>query len=144
VANTDGLEELLNEVRLLYHRAIEVGDDLHRDEPVTMSMRAVLEFLHHNAPATVPAIARARHVTRQHIQALVNELLAEELVELVENPAHERSKKACLTTRGTKLFTRMKKREAKVFRTAVANVSVSTLRSATTTLKALRAALGNS
>ena len=37
-----------------------------------MAQRAVLEYLLINGPATVPAIARARRVTRQHMQALVN------------------------------------------------------------------------
>ena len=41
-------------------------------------MRAVLEFLLRNSDSTVPTIARKRHVTRQHIQSLVNPLLEQE------------------------------------------------------------------
>jgi len=47
-------------------------------------MRAVLEGLDRSGPRTVPAMARARLVTRQHIQTILNELLERKLVETQE------------------------------------------------------------
>ena len=72
--NSD-LRNLTNEVRMLFHSLVEAGDSLHKDEPITMGMRGVLEFLLQEGASTVPDMARERHVTRQHIQALVNGLL---------------------------------------------------------------------
>ena len=56
------MEGLLNEVRLVYHGIIEVAEQLHRNEAVTLGMRAVLEYLLTNGFTTVPDIARARFV----------------------------------------------------------------------------------
>lgn len=53
---------------------------------------------------TVPQIARSRPVARQHIQRMVNELVEQDLVELVDNPAHRRSKLVRLTARGEAVY----------------------------------------
>jgi DNA-binding MarR family transcriptional regulator len=59
----------------------------------------------------VPEIARARGVTRQHIQVGVDELAAAGLVELVDNPAHRRSRLVTTTTAGVETIERMQRRE---------------------------------
>lgn len=134
--------EVLDEVRLLFHRAVQLGDALHRREPVTVAMRAVLEFLRRNGPSTVPAIAARRFVSRQHIQSLVNELLERRLVELAENPAHKRSSLVGLTPEGARAIQRMQDREAKVLAGADFGLRASDLRAASHTLRRMRAALG--
>lgn len=53
---------------------------------------------------TVPQIARSRPVSRQHIQKLANEMIADGVVELVNNPAHKRSKLLQLTPKGEAIF----------------------------------------
>lgn len=63
---------------------------------------------------SVPQLARARPVSRQHIQALVNPLVAEGLVELGENPAHKRSKFVDLTDQGRQLAENMLRRESEL------------------------------
>ena len=50
---TNEIEALLDEVRLLYHRMVQVGEQLHADEPVTLGMRAVLEFILRNGPLPI-------------------------------------------------------------------------------------------
>src|SRR5581483_10613623 len=117
------LDDLLNEVRLTWHRLVQVGEALHRREPVTLGMRAVLEFLARQGPASVPAIARSRHVSRQHIQALVNRLREARLVELAENPAHRRSALVRLTPAGARLIDRMTAKEARALGAAKFGVS---------------------
>jgi DNA-binding MarR family transcriptional regulator len=111
----ENVETLLNEVRMLFHRAVQVAEELHADEPVTPGMRAVLEFLSRTGPASVPQIARRRFVTRQHIQALVNRLLEQGLVALDQNPAHRRSALVTLTPPGRRLIERILKREARFY-----------------------------
>jgi DNA-binding MarR family transcriptional regulator len=53
---------------------------------------------------TVPQIARSRPVSRQHIQKLAAEMIAEGVIESVDNPAHRRSKLLRLTTKGEAVF----------------------------------------
>ena len=109
------IDELFDQVRLMWHVMVLTAERLHDEEPVTLGMRAVMEFLARNGPAAVPDIARSRHVTRQHIQALVNELLELRLVSLDENPAHRRSALVRLTPEGKKGIERMKRRERQFF-----------------------------
>ena len=134
-------EELLDEVRLLFHRAAEVAEHLHAEEPIGVSPRAVLEYLMRHPPTTVPGIARSRHVSRQHVQVLVNELLEQGLVKLEDNPAHARSKLVAPTARGERLFQRMHGREREVLRKASARIGAARMQQAIRTLRDVRTAL---
>jgi DNA-binding MarR family transcriptional regulator len=134
------LEGLIDEVRLLFNTLVRRGEALHAREPVTMGMRAVLEFLKRNGPTSVPAIARSRGVTRQHIQSLVNPLLEHGLVEAAANPAHRRSPLMLLTAKGERTIDRMRRREASVL--GDVRLAAAELRSAAATLRALRRSLG--
>jgi DNA-binding MarR family transcriptional regulator len=138
----DGVEGLLDEVRRLYHRAVQVAEELHADEPVTVGMRAVLEFLFRHGAASVPQIARRRFVTRQHIQALVNKLLERGLVALEPNPAHRRSALAAPTPAGRRVIERMLRREARFYAAAELDVRRETIEEATRTLARVRRSMG--
>ena len=85
------LLRLFDEVRLLNHQLIRTVDALHSDIGVTAPGRAVLEFLDRMGATSVPEIARARLVTRQHIQTIVDDLGAAGHIERSVNPAHQRS-----------------------------------------------------
>ncbi len=135
------IEGLLDEVRLLWHVAVESGERLHADEPVTLGMRGVLDFLVSHGPVTVPHVARSRHVTRQHIQTLVNALLRLHLVSIEANPAHRRSALVHLTADGQKTIERMKRRERKLLDRIDPGRSGVEIRRAAETLKAVREAL---
>ena len=138
---TNEIEALLNEVRLLFHRIVQVGEHLHADEPVTMGMRGVLEFLLRNGPATVPDIARSRSVTRQHIQILANDLLQQDLVEFEENPLHKRSSFVTLSKDGERAIQRMRTRESRLYEAARFGVKSNELKAAANTLEQVRNAL---
>ena len=138
---TNEIENLLNEVRLLYHRMVQVGEQLHVDESITLGMRAVLEFLLRNGPTTVPDIAGSRSVTRQHIQTLVNALLEDDLVILEENPLHKRSSLVTLTKQGERVIRRMRKREEQLYQTTEFGVNRSGLKTAARTLEQVRSTL---
>ncbi len=133
------MEELINEVRLGVHRVAQLSDELHAAEPITVGMRGVLEFLLLNSGSTVPTIARSRHVTRQHIQSLVNPLLEQKLVELQSNPAHRRSPLVALTRSGEEMIRRMRKREKRFFEAMSDDVSEQQITAAAQTLRAVRA-----
>jgi len=136
------VDELLDQVRLLWHVMVRAAEQLHEDEPITLGMRAVMEFLARNGPTAVPDVARGRHVTRQHIQALVNDLLELRLVALVDNPAHRRSALVRLTPEGQKGIERMKRRERQFFDALELKTRADDLRRATAVLSAVREALG--
>lgn len=135
------VEELLDEVRLLWHAMVRTGGRLHEEEPVTLGMRAVLEFLLHG-PATVPHIARSRHVTRQHIQGLVDALLELDLAALAANPAHKRSPLVRLTPDGQEVIGRMRRRERRFLDRIQFGVGADELRRSAETLRAVGNALG--
>ena len=55
-----------------------------------------------NEAQTVPSLARARNVSRQHIQKVVDTLVEDGLATLVENPSHKRSKLVTATKAGAR------------------------------------------
>ena len=136
------IEELLDEVRLLWHVSTQLGERMHEQEPITLGMRGVLEFLALGGSATVPRVARSRHVTRQHIQTLVNGLLQLDLVALETNPEHRRSPLVCLTPEGQKAIERMKRREQRFFDQMDIGTKATELKRAAETLRSVRNAMG--
>jgi DNA-binding MarR family transcriptional regulator len=134
--------ELLDEVRKLFHLAAQVAEELHAGEPITVSMRAVLELLQRTGPATVPEIARRRYVTRQHIQTLVNALLARGLVAAEANPAHRRSPRIALTADGGRMIRRVTERERRLLARLDPPLDADALAAARETLTTLRTAIG--
>ena len=108
------LRRLIDETRTLFHRLKHAAELVHQADRLPAGQRGVLMELAHLGPRTVPAMARARPVSRQHIQTIVNALLARGFVELGENPQHQRSKLVRLTTTGRELTVRIRAREAQV------------------------------
>jgi DNA-binding MarR family transcriptional regulator len=113
------LEALLNEVRLLYQSMVQFGEHIHADTQISMGMRAVLEFLAREGDATVPHMARARRVSRQRIQSLVDGLLTMDLVARRDNPESRRSPLVTLTSEGRRTIQQMRRREGRFIGTEV-------------------------
>jgi DNA-binding MarR family transcriptional regulator len=67
----------------------------------------VLRALVVEGTQTVPGIARARPVSRQHCQTICNSLEAQGLVEFVANPQHKRSQLVRITKKGRARFQAM-------------------------------------
>lgn len=105
---------LFDEVRLLEHRLVQAAGRLHADGQVSIPGRAVLEFLQWHGPTSVPDIARARYVTRQHIQTIVDTLSGQGLVRPEPNRAHRRSPLFRLTDTGATAIRSMHERERQV------------------------------
>jgi DNA-binding MarR family transcriptional regulator len=136
------IEALLDEVRLLWHVMAKTAARLHKRDGVTVGMRALLELLQRQGPATVPQMARARGVTRQHVQGLVDLLAARRLVRLTDNPAHRRSALVELTPAGERLIGRLLARERKVYARLPPAASAQALGRALATLRTVRQSLG--
>lgn len=135
------LETLIDETRLLFHRLGAVADETHREDGISAGKRGVLFSLERLGPSTVPALARLRPVSRQHIQMLVNPLAAEGRIELTDNPAHARSKLVRLTRDGRTLVRRMRRREEAVLSRLSRRLSKERLETAIAVLRELRGLL---
>jgi DNA-binding MarR family transcriptional regulator len=130
---------LINETVLIFHRLRIVAEQVHHHGEMTGGLRGVLRGLDKWGEQTVPQMARARAVSRQNIQTLVNQLVDEGLVELVPNPAHKRSPLARLTPRGKKAVDEMNRQEAKLLSKADLGVTENELLEAAETLRMVRA-----
>ena len=130
---------LINETVLLFHRLRIVADQVHHHGEMTGPLRGLLRGLDKLGEQTVPQLARARAVSRQHIQALINQLVEEGLVELIANPAHKRSPLARLTALGKKTVNAMNREEAKLLGKADLSVTDKDMREAAETLRTVRA-----
>ncbi len=132
---------LFNETRLLFHALKRWAEALHPESDITVPMRAVLELLLVEGPATVPAMARARTVSRQHIQQQVDALLEKELTERRENPAHRRSPLIALSDKGRALIQTMRSGELHALSRLQSGVSDTALSDAAQVLTAWREVL---
>ena len=124
-------------VRSLFHKLGNAVTVLHEGSGVSGGMRAVLESVINGGPQTVPQMARVRPVSRQHIQLLVNELLAVGYVEYQDNPAHRRSKLVGATEKGRTLFSSFRKREIEALSRLSAGVTSKELEDAGQVLSVL-------
>ena len=101
----EALYELLLQVPRLHRllQSLSAGD-----EPRwTIGLWGLLRNIKIDGPRTVPQIARARGLTRQQIQKLVDDAKAEGLVQFRQNPDHKRSRIVALTQDGTATFQRI-------------------------------------
>jgi DNA-binding MarR family transcriptional regulator len=127
---TEAFHPLSLSVRSLFHKLGSAVTALHEGSGVSVGMRAVLESVIAGGPQTVPQMARARPVSRQHIQTLVNELLAAGYVEYLDNPAHRRSKLVRITKKGRKLFSSLRERENEALSRLSVDVTIQELEDA--------------
>lgn len=108
------LQQAILAVRRLFHALAGTADRAHADLGITAGMRAVLDILYGRGPRTVPQVAREQGVSRQHVQVVVNALLASGLVECVDNPDHLRSPLVRLSEAGAKAYEAGRRREARL------------------------------
>lgn len=134
------LEAVIDETRSLFHRLKRAAEEVHGQGKLSAGLRGLLMSLERQGPQTVPQMARARPVSRQHVQTLVNRLLEQGLVELADNPAHKRSKLVCLTRQGKATVDEMKRREASIFAEIAAELDAAELEHAAAALRQVRQA----
>jgi DNA-binding MarR family transcriptional regulator len=113
----DRLAEVYLVVGPLYRRVLRAAE---RESPaiagVSVGVRAVLDLLARHGPMTVPQMGRAQSLSRQFVQRMVNEAAADGLVELVDNPAHRRSRLVRLTPPGRAAIAAVTAREHELLR----------------------------
>ena len=134
-------DDLFGETFLLFQALKRWGESLHRGLGVSAPMRGVLELLLLSGPTTVPGMARARGVSRQHIQQQVDALLERRWVARLENPAHKRSSLIELTDEGRALVENMRAAELDALTGLQAGVSDDAVSEAAQVLAAWRRTL---
>jgi len=135
------LGTVIEETRALFLRLRFVAEKIHIMGAMSGGFRGVLLQLDGSAPQTVPQMARARPVSRQRMQVLVNRLADRGLVELIDNPAHKRSRLVRLTQEGEEFVTALRRREEQLLAELPIDVTENDLRTATEVLKKLRGSL---
>jgi DNA-binding MarR family transcriptional regulator len=92
---------------------LAAGDRLAAEEGLTSARWQVLgAVMLAGRPLTVPQIARRMGLTRQSVQASVNRLLSDGLVEAEENPDHRRSRLIRLSELGRAKYAQLDRRQA--------------------------------
>lgn len=135
------VEQMTRLVRRCFQRLRAAGEALHGDLGINASLRAVLESLYENGDQTVPQIARAKSVSRQHIQVIVDALVSLRHAAVLANPAHKRSPLIALTAQGRGTFEQMRRREADLLSALAANIDADDADAALRALAALADAL---
>ena len=110
-------------------------------QTTTYAERSVLEALVRDGAQSVPGIARARLVSRQHIQKLVDDLAGKRLIEFRPNPAHKTSPLVDVTIKGERAYTAAASREDEILNAIAPSLARKNLAPALEALRALAEAL---
>jgi DNA-binding MarR family transcriptional regulator len=132
------LLRLFDEIPALFHRLRMAADDVHGGRNITAGRRGVLRGLDGLGPQSVPQMARARTVSRQHIQVIVNGLRKDGLVANEENPAHRKSPLVRLTAKGKRLLQAAGEREKQLLAHVSIGLTAKEINNAADTLQLLR------
>jgi DNA-binding MarR family transcriptional regulator len=107
---------------------LAAGHRLAAEEGLTAARWQVLRAMAlAGRPLTVPQISRRMGLTRQAVQASVNRLLAEALVETSENLDHRRSRLIRLTERGRQKYAALDRRQIRWINELSAGLKISDL-----------------
>ncbi|MGZ3454499.1 MAG: MarR family winged helix-turn-helix transcriptional regulator [Polyangiales bacterium] len=132
------VQEVVDETIALFHWLAWVAEQLYGDEGRGAARRWTLRRLQRHGALTVPALARARAIRRQSLQPVVDALVADGLVELVENPAHARSRLVRITKQGEALVATLDRIDERVLRSVGRGLNERDLAITSATLRALR------
>lgn len=101
----------------------------------------LLRSLRLEGPQTVPAIARSRPVSRQHIQMLADAMADDGLIAFKPNPAHKRSQLLTITAKGEQVYEALAKKLGAISDDLAADMDAKKLAATAETLAQLAAKL---
>lgn len=138
----EALTALIVEVFRLNGRLISTGDRLVSDLKLTSARWQVLGAAAlAPSPQPVAWLARSMGLHRQGVQRIVNELLAERIVVLEDNPHHRRARLVRLTRKGEELFQAAGRRQRPWARRLARGLDAKAIHSARDTVATLRSKL---
>jgi DNA-binding MarR family transcriptional regulator len=121
---------------------IAAGDRLAADDGLTSARWQVLgAVMLAERPLTVPQVARRMGLTRQSVQASVNRLQSQGLVEAEANPDHRRSPLIRLTQLGRAKYAALQRRQTRWINALAAGLEVEELATTGRVLQELSARL---
>lgn len=132
------LQTVYIETEALYQQSSAFLEQIYHQGALSLGRRNVLLRLKSLGPQTVPEMARAKSVSRQYIQKLVNQLLEEGYVEYAEDSTHKRSRLVQLTPRGSDYMAVMVEREIRIVKEMEITIPVETLHNTAESLRAIR------
>jgi DNA-binding MarR family transcriptional regulator len=130
-SKAEAIAELMLEVAQCFFRIRAVGQ---KTGLITSWGGGAFGFIRSLAllgPLTVPQIAQMRPTSRQRMQRLADELAAEGLVELIDNPRHRRSRLVRLTRKGDARYRKLSARFLAIASTMGADLSEADIRKTT-------------
>lgn len=141
----DDIAHRLAEVYLvvgpLYRRVLRKVEQEVAADGLSVGVRAVLDLLDRAGPMTVPQMGRAQSLSRQFVQRMVNDAVNAGQVELVDNPAHQRSRLVRLTDAGRAAITAVAAREHRLLREVGGDLTTADVDTCLRVLRRMLAAL---
>jgi DNA-binding MarR family transcriptional regulator len=132
------LADLGMEVIHTYFKLRSAGERIGATPPAGAGSFGLLRSLKKNGPQTVPQLARAHEVSRQHVQILANGLAEHALVEFADNPAHKRSKLLKITELGERRLAQLTERIEDAYEEISPGMDTAEIRAAIKVLSELR------
>lgn len=137
----EAMQELMLEIISAFFLLRAVGKRIGAVTATDSGYWGMLRSLKLEGAQTVPQIARSRPVSRQHIQKLANAMIAEGVIESINNPAHQRSKLLRLTPKGEAVFAEISERIAQEAEGFAQNMETEELQASVKVLRQLSKAL---
>ena len=135
----EGLTALILEVFRVNGALIAAGDRLVADLGLTSARWQVLGAIALSpAPEPVARLARAMGLHRQGVQRIVNELEAEGIVTLADNPHHRRARLVRLTRKGEALYREAARRQKPWAKSLASGLDAKAIVASEALLKSLR------
>ena len=128
------------EVALLFFRMRTAATQYLGQGRHSTGRRSILKNLA-EGPQTVPAMARRRSVSRQHIQKLVDALRDDGLVQIRPHPTDGRSRLVVLAPKGAAFLDELRTREVELFAELAEGLSLERLEEATEVVQEVRTRL---
>ncbi len=105
------LADLLKEIRINYQLLKKGVEFVHKGSDLSVGVRGVIEILNDQGGMTVPHLAKIRHLSRQSVQVMVDQMIKLGWAETKPNPFHKKSMIIELTGEGKKAFKNMQDQE---------------------------------
>lgn len=132
------LQSLYGENEALFHQSNDFVAQIYEQGDLSLGKRGVLRRLLQIGPQTVPQMAQAKHVSRQYIQKIVNQLAQAGYVTFTENEAHKRSSLVQLTDQGRTYLLDRLQHEVQIVREMVIPFPPDKLEETAAMLRAIR------
>ncbi len=144
-SRSDALTDLILEVFRLNGRLLAAGDALVQPIGLTSARWQVLGAIALGSqPMTVAELARSMGLAPQSVQRIVNELEAERIVQLIDNPSHKRAKRVILSKAGETLYAAALERQMPWARSLSEGLDLAPIEHAAHLLRSLRRRLETS